>query len=333
VITLSIAAALFVPLMVTVANLADDARSLASVGRGWFQPNPPPAPGWLRKTPLIGRRAAIQWDGVAAEIAAVMRERRAADQADLPTTARSTTAPSTVILPTTAPSERRTKLRQTVQSFLEWAKSWILAFGIAIGQGLMQIALSLLLTFFILRDGVALADRLAASARRISGERGIQLLQVAGGTVRGVVYGILGTALAQGLMAGIGFLIAGVPGAALLGLLTFFVSVLPMGPPLVWIPAAIWLFNRGSSGWGIFMIIWGMGVSTIDNVIKPLIISRGSHMPFILIFLGVLGGALTFGLIGVFIGPTLLAVAFRLVEEWSRAQALRAPSEEPGRNS
>jgi predicted PurR-regulated permease PerM len=196
----------------------------------------------------------------------------------------------------------------------------------------MQIALSLLLTFFILRDGNALADRLATMARRISGDQGIQLLNVAGGTVRGVVYGILGTAFAQGLMAGIGFLIAGVPGATLLGLLTFFVSVLPMGPPLVWIPAAIWLFYRGSAGWGIFMLIWGVGVSSIDNVIKPWIISRGSKMPFILIFLGVLGGALTFGLIGVFIGPTLLAVAFRLVVEWSRAQTPPAATGERGEN-
>ena len=330
-LTLTIAAAVFVPLMVTVANLAEDARSLVSVGRGMFQAGPPPAPVWLRKTPLIGRRAAIQWEGIAAEIYAVIRERRAAEQAPPPTTAPSATAspasapsataPSATAPPTTAPSELRPRLRQAVRSFIAWAKSWMLAFGLAIGQGLMQVALSLLLTFFILKDAEALAARLKTMAHRISRDQGIQLLHVAGGTVRGVVYGILGTALVQGLMAGIGFLIAGVPGAALLGLITFFVSVLPMGPPLVWIPAAIWLFNRGSTGWGIFMVIWGVGVSSIDNVIKPLIISRGSNMPFILILLGVLGGALTFGLIGVFIGPTLLAVAYRLVVEWSRAQA------------
>jgi predicted PurR-regulated permease PerM len=208
-------------------------------------------------------------------------------------------------------------LRQAVRTVVLWAKSWLLAFGLVIGQGVMQVILSLLLMFFILKDGTALAERLTSMAHRISAERGTQLLDVAGATVRGVIYGILGTALVQGLLAGVGFLVAGVPGATLLGLLTFFLSVIPMGPPLVWIPATIWLFHQGSVGWGIFMIVWGILVSSVDNVIKPLIISRGSKMPFILIFFGVLGGALTFGLIGVFIGPTLLAVAYRLIEEWS----------------
>ena len=114
-----------------------------------------------------------------------------------------------------------------------------------------------------------------------------------------------------------GFAIAGVPGAGLLALLTFFVSVVPiLGTALVWVPAALWLFHEGSTGWGIFMLIWGLGVANIDNVLKPWLISQGSNMPFILIFFGVLGGAAAFGFIGVFLGPTLLAVGFRVVEEW-----------------
>jgi predicted PurR-regulated permease PerM len=159
---------------------------------------------------------------------------------------------------------------------------------------------------------------------RIGGERGRHLLTVAGNTVRGVVYGILGTALVQAVMAGIGFVIAGIPGAALLALLTFFLSVVPFGPPLIWLPAAVWLFQQGSTGLGIFMLIWGVGVSSVDNVIKPWLISQGSDMPFILIFFGVLGGALVFGFIGVFLGPTLLAVGFRLVEEWFSTSRLGA---------
>ena len=124
----------------------------------------------------------------------------------------------------------------------------------------------------------------------------------------------------QAVAAGIGFFIAGVPGVALLALLTFFLSVVPVvGTALTWLPAAIWLFHQGSTGWGIFMLIWGVGVANIDNVVKPWLISQGSDMPFILIFFGVLGGALTFGFIGVFLGPTFLAVGFRLLEEWSPA--------------
>ncbi len=131
------------------------------------------------------------------------------------------------------------------------------------------------------------------------------------------MYGILGTALAQGVVAGIGFLIAGVPGAALLGLATFFLSVVPVGPPLIWISATLWLFVQGSTGWAVFMGLWGLlVVSTVDNVLKPMIISHGSNLPFMLVLLGVLGGAVAFGFVGIFLGPTLLAVGYRMMNEW-----------------
>jgi predicted PurR-regulated permease PerM len=195
---------------------------------------------------------------------------------------------------------------------------------VALGGGLVQLALSIFIAFFLFRDGVAIGQRVTAAVERIGGERGMHLLEVAGNTVRGVVYGILGTGLVQALMAGIGFLIAGVPGAALLALLTFFLSVVPVGPPLVWLPAALWLFYQGKTGWGIFLLVWGVIVSSVDNVVKPWLISQGSDLPFILIFFGVLGGALVFGFIGVFIGPTLLAVGYRMVEEWGTAKTAEA---------
>jgi predicted PurR-regulated permease PerM len=162
------------------------------------------------------------------------------------------------------------------------------------------------------------------------------MLILAGKTVRGVVYGILGTAFVQAVLAGIGFLIAGVPNPGFLALLTFFLSVVPVGPPLIWLPASLWLFHQGSTGWGIFMICWGVLVSSVDNLVKPWLISQGNAMPFLLILFGVLGGALTFGFIGVFIGPTLLAVGYRLVVEWAATHravpadgALIEPEEAP----
>lgn len=324
IITLVFLAALVVPLVVTVANLADDARALTGAGREWLRSGAG-TPAWIDKVPLIGRPASRYWNDLAAELRALTHDADAPLAA--PTTAPilvPTVVPDVTPAPATAPADR-SKLRQTIRAVLAWVRSILVTFGLAIGAGAMQVVLSLLLMFFILKDGEALAARLETMAARISADRGTVLLDLAGGTVRGVVYGILGTALAQGIMAGIGFLIAGVPGATLLGLLTFLLSVLPMGPPLVWIPAALWLFHQGRTGWGIFMLIWGVGVSSIDNVVKPLIISRGSKMPFVLILLGVLGGALTFGLIGVFIGPTLLAVAYRLIDEWSRARAAGSP--------
>jgi predicted PurR-regulated permease PerM len=99
-----------------------------------------------------------------------------------------------------------------------------------------------------------------------------------------------------------------------------------VGTGLVWIPAAIWLFHQGSTGWGIFMIVWGLIVGNVDNVIKPWLISQGSDMPFILIFFGVIGGALAFGFIGVFLGPALRAVGFRIVQEWNPVSRI-APEE------
>jgi len=199
----------------------------------------------------------------------------------------------------------------------------LLQTGLKLGAGLIKLVLSLLITFFLLRNGPSVAEKAGSIIERIGGQRGTLLLKLASDTVRGVVYGILGTALVQGVMAGVGFVISGVPGAALLAFLIFFLSVIPMGPPLVMFPAAFWLFHQGSTGWGVFMLIWGVLVSTIDNFVKPWLISQGSDMPLLLILFGVLGGAIAFGFIGVFIGPTLLAVGYRLVQEWSVATSKR----------
>src|SRR6266496_2210585 len=157
-----------------------------------------------------------------------------------------------------------------------------------------------------------------ATATRWSSGCGRALAFVAATTVRGVVIGILGTALAQGCLMAIGLWLAGIKAAPLLGLVTFFLSPVPIGPPLVWIAAGIWLIVHGDTGWGIFLFAWGaLVVSSVDNFIKPLIISRGSDLPFILVLLGVLGGAFAFGFIGVFLGPVLLAVGYALLKEWA----------------
>jgi predicted PurR-regulated permease PerM len=205
-----------------------------------------------------------------------------------------------------------------LRQYLQPLRTFALASGAAIAQGVLQLTLSILIAFFLYRDGEAVSRRLTATVGRIAGDRGRHLIGVAVATMRGVVYGILGTAIAQGVLAAIGFWLAGVPAAPLLGLLTFFLSPIPIGPPLVWAPAAFWLFSQGHTGWAIFLLIWGIAVvSSVDNVIKPLIISRGSNLPFILVLLGVLGGVFAFGFIGVFLGPTLLAIGFALIEDWS----------------
>jgi predicted PurR-regulated permease PerM len=278
---------ILLPFVIVGATLGDNVKDLTASAQRWMAEGPHQPPSWLIKLPVIGPRAAESWRSLAADNS-----------------------------PLIAAGKR----------LIEPLSGWLLRGGLALGHGLLQLALSILIAFFLFRDGETAAQRFTTAIDWIAGEQGKHLLEVAGNTVRGVVYGILGTAFVQAIMAGIGFLLAGVPGAGLLSLLTFFLSVVPVGPPLIWLPAALWLFHQGATGWGIFMLIWGVVVSSVDNVVKPWLISQGSSMPFLLILFGVLGGALTFGFIGVFIGPTLLAVGYRLVEEWASTHPPAAPA-------
>jgi len=274
-----------IPCLIIGATLADNVKELTDNTRRWMNAGPPAPPEWLVKIPGLGKQAAEKWISLAADSA---------------------------------------KLLETAKRFIEPVTAWLLTVALGLGRGLVEIALSILFAFFLFRDGGYVAERLGTAVERIGGARGTHLLEVAGNTVRGVVYGILGTALVQAVIAALGFLVAGVPEVALLALLTFFLSPVPAGPLLVMVPAVLWLFNHGATGWGVFLAIWGVCVSTVDNFVKPWLISQGSDLPFLLIFFGVVGGAMTFGFIGVFIGPTLLAVGYRLVAEWMSSRD-RAP--------
>jgi predicted PurR-regulated permease PerM len=275
--TIGLMLVILVPFTVIGFTLADQVRELTVAARKWIDAGPPAPPEWLQKLPVVGKRVTDAWQSAAADSA---------------------------------------KLLALLRRLLEPASALLLGLGVAIGRGLIHVALSLFICFFLFRNGTKTAERLNAGLVRIGGDRAEHLLNLAGTTVRGVVYGVLGTALIQAVLAGIGFLIARVPGAGVLALLTLFFSLLPMGPPLVALPAALWLYHQGSTGWAIFIMVWGFAVGSVDNFLKPWLISRGSTTPFLLILFGVLGGALGFGFIGLFLGPTLLAVGYRVVEEW-----------------
>lgn len=270
------------PFVIVGASLGDNVKDFTAKVKEWSVSGPPEPPAWLAKIPVVGQKATGQWKAVTADTA---------------------------------------KLRVQAGEMIERATPRLLKIGLAVGAGLMQLALSIFIAFFLFQDGGWLGERVTVAAGRIGGERGQRLLAMAAGTIRGVVYGVLGTAGVQGVSTGIGLLIAGVPNAALLALLAFFSSVIPVvGPALIWLPAALWLFSKGATTWGIFLIVWGTLVNQIDNFLKPFLISKGSDMPFILIFFGVLGGAVAFGFIGVFLGPTLLAVGYRLITEWNAGE-------------
>jgi predicted PurR-regulated permease PerM len=158
----------------------------------------------------------------------------------------------------------------------------------------------------------------------LGGETAAEAITLAGGAVRGVAWGVVGTGLLQGVLMAIGLAIAGIPSAATLGFLTMVFSISQVLGPLViaiWAGAAVWLYMQDATGWAIFMLIWGLVlVSSSDNVVRPLLIKRTVTMPLSLIIIGVFGGLIAFGFLGLFLGPTLLAVAHGLLRAWERAE-------------
>jgi predicted PurR-regulated permease PerM len=214
-------------------------------------------------------------------------------------------------------SGNREELQKLLQASFEPARRLALASITLVGNGILQLALVIFIGFFLYRDGNTLSRFLANAAERLGGALGGEMLLLARGTVTGVMIGIVGTALAQALVALIGFLIAGVPGAILLTMAIFLLSMIPVGPPLIWGGVAFWLYSQGSTGMAIFMLIYGLTViSSVDNFVKPILISRSASLPILLIALGVFGGVLAFGFIGIFLGPTLLALSHALFMRW-----------------
>lgn len=222
------------------------------------------------------------------------------------------------------------RMQQLLQSTAKPVSQGLLTLGGTIGKGLVQMALAIFIAYFFFRHGMHVALRLRNLSEKYGGNRGRELLEVTKKTLIGVVYGILGTALAQGTLAALGFWMAGVPGASLLGLLVCFLSLVPIGPPLIWGPAAYWLHTQGQDSWAVFMVVWGVvAVSGVDNILKPYFISLGSNLPFVLVLFGIGGGALAFGFIGIFIGPTLLALAYSLILELSTSRPLVKTDDTP----
>lgn len=267
-----------VPLVWLGFNLADHIRDATELIKGLQGDGLPDAPQWLVDLPLAGEWLVSVWARIDEEGAALLA---------------------------------------SVQPYLGRVGNWLLARSAQIATGMLELALSLVLVFFFYRDGPRMAAFARSLLQRLIGVRAEHYSDLVAGTVQRVVNGVIGTAAAQGLLALIGFYIAGVPGALILGIITFIFSLIPMGPPLVWIPATAWLVSQEQYGMAVFLGIWGMFViSGVDNVLKPYLISRGGNLPLVVVLLGVFGGILAFGFMGLFLGPTLLAVAYSLLGDW-----------------
>lgn len=282
--TLSLIVIVVLPVALLALTVADSVAPAVDKLREFFAAGLPGPPDWLVNIPLIGDYLDSGWRELAASQAV---------------------------------------LNETLKKFMQPVREGLIQFGLLLGEGALQMTLAAFIGYFFYRDGEALVAAARVATGRIVGQVLMpELFQTVGGTIRGVVYGLLGTAVAQGVVAAIGFVIAGVPAAALLGAATFFLSVLPIGPPLIWGGAAAWLAYQDQLGWAMFMVVYGVvAISGIDNVVKPLLISRGSSLPFVLVFLGVFGGVIAFGFVGIFIGPTLLAVGLALALRWTHPAA------------
>ncbi len=286
VMVLLTAVLIVLPLGLAAPAGADDVSLLRRSIEGALEAGLPSAPTWLYGIPLIGPTMTEYWNQWAADL-----------------------------------SEMVTFFRPYFGMIAESGLKVML--GIA--GGLLQFVLALVVAFFFWASGDILARYLHRIMHRIAGDRAARLVAVTGATVRGTVYGILGTALVQGLLTTFGLLLSGVPRPLLLGAIAGLLSVLPIGAPVIWIPASLWLLGTGHTGWGIFLAAYGLFIiSGSDNVIRPYFIARGAKLPFLLTILGVLGGALAFGLLGIFLGPVLLGVGFTLVAEFASPEPLVA---------
>jgi len=194
---------------------------------------------------------------------------------------------------------------------------WLLQQGINLAGELMHMGLSLMVLFFFYRDGEQVAKYLVNAIERLAGSQTQRILDIVRTSLRAVVYGILGTALVQALASILGFIIADVPYAFVLGAIAFFLMIIPAAGTIVWLPISLWLLLEGETGWAIFIACWFLlFVGTIDNWLRPILISREVELPFVLILFGIFGGLMAFGFIGVFIGPTLLATTYALLLDW-----------------
>jgi predicted PurR-regulated permease PerM len=268
-----------VPLVLAIQALADNADTITQwIGKLATLPIPPP-PEWLSRIPLVGAKIAETW----AELASAGREEVAARL---------------------APHGAA-------------AAAWLA--GALGGLGLLGVhfLLTVIVTVVMYARGESARAGLIRFGRRLAGDRGESVVVLAGQAIRAVALGVVVTALAQTLLAGLGLAVAGVPFAGFLTGMILLLCIAQLGPVLVLAPAVVWLFWTGQTTWGIALLVWTVIVGAMDNVVRPILIRKGADLPLLLIFAGVIGGLIAFGVIGLFVGPVALAVTYTLLKDWA----------------
>jgi len=238
----------------------------------------PPPPAWLGSLPLVGTQAVEAWQKIAAS--------RPADVASAAT------------------------------PYAAAAILWMAGTMRGVGLLLVQFLLTLALAAVMYANGERAAEGLLRFGRRLAGEPGDRVVRLAAQAIRSVALGVVVTAIVQATLGGIGLAAAGVPFAALLTAVAFVLCIAQVGPMPVLAPAVAWLYWHGAVGSATGLLLWTLVVVTLDNVLRPILMTKGANLPMLLMFAGVIGGLLAFGLIGIFIGPVVLAVSYTLLGAW-----------------
>jgi predicted PurR-regulated permease PerM len=251
----------------------------------------PSPPDWLGKIPLVGARAAAQWQ----QIAALSRE------------------------------ELATRLSPYLGGVVRWVAQQVGGLGMLLGQ----IVLTVLISSVLYATGESAAAMALRFGARLAGEQGEQAIRLAGQAIYGVALGVVLTAFVHAVLAGIGLAVVGVPFAMMLTALMFFLAIVQVGVVPVLLSAVGWLYWTGDTTWGTVLLVWTLLVAPVDNILRPILIKKGADLPLLLIIVGVVGGLLAFGIIGLFVGPVVLAVAYTLFTAWINQEGAISRAEKP----
>lgn len=269
---------LILPVLATVTTILGHVEDI----RGWARYARnfalPPPPTWLAGLPLVGARAAELWQETAVNGVASLGETLSPYAGDL----------------------------------VQWFIARIGTFGVI----LVQVLLTVVATAVLYIHGEHAAEAALRLGGRLAGEQGEAAVRLSAQAIRGVALGVVVTALLQALIGGAGLAIAGVPFAAVLTALMFLLAVAQIGAAIVLVVPVIWLYWSGAPGWGTFLAVVMVVTATIDNIVRPILIKKGADLPLLLIFIGVIGGLVAFGLVGIFVGPVVLAVSYTLLRAW-----------------
>ena len=278
VMSLGMLVILILPIVMGVATIMENIPK----GKAWLlnitTNGLPPMPEWLGNLPLVGETIAVKW----AEAAAAGPE----------------------------------GLSAQIAVYSQKGLAWVAANAGNMGMIMVQLLLTLVLTAVLYAQGETAALGVRKFFRRLAGERGEEMVVLAGKAIRAVAMGIVVTALIQSVLGGIGLWISGVPAAGLLTAVMFIFAIAQIGVGPVLLAATGWLFYKKITMWAIVLLVWTVVVGSLDNVIRPILIKRGADLPVLLILAGVLGGLISFGVIGLFVGPVVLAVSYTLIKAW-----------------